>query len=146
MSPNKQILTLLLGLPRWLSGKESACQGKRYRRCGFDPWVGKIPWRRKWQPTPAFLPGISKNSRLLLTKEPGGLQFMGSQRVGHDRAHTCMQPCSHKETPKFLSDHKIRMSWNCCSTRVGIRQPKSDCPQDPLQEESKATYSSNVMY
>ena len=37
------------GLPRWLSGKRSACQ---YRRCGFDPWVGKIPWRRKWQPTP----------------------------------------------------------------------------------------------
>ena len=30
-------------LPRWLSGKESACQ---CRRCGFDPWVGKIPWRK----------------------------------------------------------------------------------------------------
>ena len=30
-------------LPWWLSGKESACQ---YRRCGFDPWVGKIPWIR----------------------------------------------------------------------------------------------------
>ena len=27
------------------------------RRCGFNPWVGKIPWRRKWQPTPIFLPG-----------------------------------------------------------------------------------------
>ena len=35
------------GLPRWLSGKESACQ---YRRCGFDPWVRKIPWRREWFP------------------------------------------------------------------------------------------------
>jgi len=41
-------------IPRWRSGKESACQ---CRRCGFDPWVGKIPWRRKWQPTPVFLPG-----------------------------------------------------------------------------------------
>ena len=37
MSSNKPILTLLLGLPRWLRGKESACQGKRYRRHGFDP-------------------------------------------------------------------------------------------------------------
>ena len=39
------------GLPRWLSGKESACQ---HRRCRFDPWVGNIPWRRKWQPTQCF--------------------------------------------------------------------------------------------
>ena len=37
---------------RWcLSGKESACQ---CRRCGFDPWVGKIHWRREWQPTSVF--------------------------------------------------------------------------------------------
>ena len=42
------------GLLRWLSGKESACHG---RRLGFDLWVGQIPWRRKWQPTPVFLPG-----------------------------------------------------------------------------------------
>ena len=40
------------GLPWWLSGKESAC---RYRRCGFDPWVGKIPWRKSWQLIPVFL-------------------------------------------------------------------------------------------
>ena len=44
-------------LPRWLSGKESTCQCRRPRRWGFDPWVRKIPWRRKWQPTPVFLPG-----------------------------------------------------------------------------------------
>ena len=44
-------------LPWWLSGKESACQCRRHRRRGFDPWVGKIPWRKKWQPTPVFLPG-----------------------------------------------------------------------------------------
>ena len=37
------------GLPRWCSGKESTCW---CRRCRFNPWLGKIPWRRKWQPTP----------------------------------------------------------------------------------------------
>ena len=47
------------GFPRWLSGKESTCQCKRCRRYGFDPWIRKIPWRRKWQPTPVFLPGKS---------------------------------------------------------------------------------------
>ena len=65
----------LVGLPRWLTGKESVCQ---WRRCGFNTWVDKIPWRRRWQPTPVFLPGKSH------TEEPGGLQSIGSPRVGHD--------------------------------------------------------------
>ena len=46
--------------------KESACQYKRYMRCGFDPWIGKIPWRRKWQPTAVFLPGESCGQRSLV--------------------------------------------------------------------------------
>ena len=52
------------GIPSWLSGKELACQCRRYKRCGFNPWVGKIP-RRKWQPTPVFLPGKSQEQRSL---------------------------------------------------------------------------------
>ena len=47
------------------------------RRPGFDPQVGKIPWRRAWQPIPVFLPG-----KIPWTEEPGGLQSMGLQRVG----------------------------------------------------------------
>ena len=43
------------------------------RETRFNPWVGRILWRRKWQPTPVFLPGK--------TEEPGRLQSMGSQRV-----------------------------------------------------------------
>ena len=38
-------------------GKESTCQCMGPKRCGFNPWVGKIPSRRKWQPTPVSLPG-----------------------------------------------------------------------------------------
>ena len=34
--------------------KEPACQCRRHKRCGFEPWVGKVSWRRKWQPTPVF--------------------------------------------------------------------------------------------
>ena len=40
-----------------LSGKEHACQCRRHKRHKFDPWISKRPWRRKWQPTPVFLPG-----------------------------------------------------------------------------------------
>ena len=50
----------ILFLPDSSSGKESAC-----KRLGFDPWVGKIPWRRAWQPTPVFLPGESHGQRSL---------------------------------------------------------------------------------
>ena len=44
-------------LPRWLSGKEPTWHCRNCRRLRFNPWVGKIPWRRKWQLTPAFLLG-----------------------------------------------------------------------------------------
>ena len=42
------------GLPRWRSGKEAACQCRRHKMSGFDPWVEKIPWNRKWHATPVF--------------------------------------------------------------------------------------------
>ena len=57
------------GLLTWLSGQESTCQCRRYR---FDPWVGKILWRRKWQPTPLFLPGKSHGQRSLVGYNPEG--------------------------------------------------------------------------
>ena len=50
------------GLPWWLSGKEPTCQ---CRRCRSNPWVRKIPWRRKWQSIPVFLPGKSHGQRSL---------------------------------------------------------------------------------
>ena len=42
------------------------------KRLGFHPWVGKIPWRRKWQPTPVFLPGESQGQRSLVSYSPWG--------------------------------------------------------------------------
>ena len=61
-----------MGLPGDTSGKEPTCQCRRYRRCEFDLWVGKILWRRKWQPTPIFLPGESHGQRSLLGYSPWG--------------------------------------------------------------------------
>ena len=52
-----------------LSGKESTCQ---YRRLRFDPWVGKIPWRREWQPTPVFLPGELRGQMFPVGYSPWG--------------------------------------------------------------------------
>jgi len=48
-----------VGLPSGANGKEPAYQCRRHKRLGFDPWVGKIPWRTGWQHIPVFLPGES---------------------------------------------------------------------------------------
>ena len=56
-----------MGLSRWLSGKEFACQCWRYR---FNFWVGEIPWSRKWQPTPVFVPGKFHGHRCLTSCSP----------------------------------------------------------------------------
>ena len=60
------------------SGKEHTHQCRRHKRHGFDPWVGKISWRRAWQPTPVFLPGESHRQRSLAGYSPWG------HRAGHD--------------------------------------------------------------
>ena len=78
------------GFPSGRAVKESACQCRRCWRCGFYPWVRKIPWRTKWQPTRVFLPGESP-----WTEEPGRLQSMGSQSwlwlSDYARAHALSQ-------------------------------------------------------
>ena len=55
-------------------GKEPTCQCRNY---GFDPWVGKIPWRRKWQPTPLFLPRKSHGLRSPVGYCPWGCKELG---------------------------------------------------------------------
>ena len=59
----------ILGLPWWLRWERIHLQ---CGRCGFDPWVGKIPWRRAWQPTLVFLPGESHGQRGLVVYNPWG--------------------------------------------------------------------------
>ena len=65
-------LVELLGVPGGRSGKESACQCRRHKRRGSNPWVGEIPWRRAWQPTPVFWPGRSYGHRSLVGYSPRG--------------------------------------------------------------------------
>ena len=62
-----------------LNGKESTCQHRRRR---FIPWVEMIPWRKKWQPTPVFLPGKAHGQRSLMDYSPWS----------HKESDTTMQP------------------------------------------------------
>ena len=62
-------------IPGGTSGKEPTCQSRRQKR-SFDPWVGKYPWSRKWQPTPVFLPGEFHGQRSLAGYSPLGCKDM----------------------------------------------------------------------
>ena len=69
-------LHLILGFPGGTSGREPACQCRRCKRHRFDPFVGRICWRRTWQPTPIFLLG---EPHVFSKEEPGGPQSIGLQ-------------------------------------------------------------------
>ena len=72
--------------PKWLNGKKSSCQCRRWRWHGFHLWVQKIFWRREWVPTPVFWPGESHGQRT-----PGGV----TKNLTTEHAHTqCLGPQS----------------------------------------------------
>ena len=100
--------TVYLWLPRWLRGKASAGQRKR---CRFDSWVGK---QEGMAPHYSILAW-----RIPRTEEPGGLQSMGSQRVGHNWAHT--QRLSQETVIGLMSCLRPR---HCKWSRQGL---KSGC-------------------
>jgi len=78
-------------------GKESPCQCRRHKRCGFNYWVRKIPWRKKWQPTPAFLPGKFRGQGSLV-----GYSSWGCKQLDMTEHST------HTHTQSF----KWRLSWD----------------------------------
>ena len=90
------------GIPQWCNGKESACQCRRLKRHGFDSWVRKIPWRRKWQPIPdsclqnsrdrgvwrATVPGVTKSRTWLSVSTHAGCA--SSTSLVQERSGQCM--------------------------------------------------------
>ena len=79
-----------MGFPSGSDGKESACNaGDLSLIPGFDSWVGKNLWRRKWQPTPVLLPGESHGQRSLVGYSPWVCKELGTIEV---TLHACMHP------------------------------------------------------
>ena len=78
------------GLPRQNRGREFACQCRWRKRREFNPWVRKIPWRRKWQPTPVFLPGESHGQRCLEGYCPWGCRV---RHYWETHTHAGTFPC-----------------------------------------------------
>ena len=105
-------------------GKESACQCRRCKRCSFDPWVRKIPWRRKWQPTPVFLPSISHAQGSLMGYSSRG--FTESDMTEHTRTRFPIQSNPMKrylETFLVRGRGGLRNSSILCSCDGGGKGP-----------------------
>ena len=103
------------GLPRWHLCKESSCRCKRH---GLYLWVGKIPWRKKWQPTPVFLPGKPHGQRSLAGYRPWGpMQPLtrGSHEDEGEGDSSASQGAGHRPsvlTPSFPQVLKAGWSWD----------------------------------
>ena len=102
--------------------KESACQCKRHRRHGFHPWVGMIPWRRKWQPSPAFLARMSHGRRSLVGYGPPG--HKEADRTQQARTSGALAPetgrrGSRKRGQKVAQIKPTLSSRDCQSVRPG---------------------------
>ena len=99
---DRQVLVwplVLERLPWWLRGQSVCLQ---CGRPGFDPWIGKISWRRKWQPTPVFLPGESHGRRSLVGYSP-----RGSKKVRHDWATSLSLSLSLPEQKIEVQTHSF---------------------------------------
>ena len=136
MPENWWKIRIFRGLLSCLNGKEPPCQCRKTQRHGFHPWVWKIPWRRKWQPTPVLLPG-----KIPWTGEPGGLQFIESQRVGYNWACStwkCLDsgittnPKPEKEKQLFFKTHNSKIAEHQRQIlRIHIKNKQTNKQQRP---------------
>ena len=129
------IRTIFLdGFPRWHGGKEPVCQKKKKkepvcqcRRCGFDPWVRKIPWSRKWQHTPVFLPAKSHGHRGLMGYNPRGCKESDmtkhklGRRWGWHLAETSLLRTVWKAGRALVSLLRVQEGLRCCHACGGRR-------------------------
>ena len=93
-------------------GKECPCQCRRHKKLGFNPWVGKIPWRRAWQPTPVFLAGESHGQRSLAVHWAAESDTTERARVRtHTHTHTHTYTLAYTYTSVNFVNITQRNTW-----------------------------------
>ena len=105
----------------WHSGKESACQCQRHKWCSFNLWVGKMPWRKEWQPTPVFLLGKSHGQRSLGGYSPWGLKESDMTEHRHTHTHTH----SYTHVPDTVSIPRMKYSLYICRSSSQMTRGKT---------------------
>ena len=120
-------MNTFIGFPCGANGKEPTCQCKRPKRCRFNPWVGKIHWRRSWHSTPVFLPGESP-----WTEESCGPQSTESQ-IWTQLKELSTSIRLYKILPYF---HKTLISRNL-KIELGDQKGELSCPKKKAETDRK---------
>ena len=92
-----------MGLPDVVTGKGPTCQYRRHKRCGFSPWFGKNPWRRKLQPISVFLPGESH----------GG----NCNPFQYSCLENPMDLGAGQATDRRVAKSRTQLKWHSCSSK-----------------------------
>ena len=116
------------GFPGGSAGKEPACQCRRCKRGRFDPWVGKIPWSRKWQHTPVFLPEVFHGQRSLAGYSLWGHKESDMTECTHIHTHNTysvsLYHCHHTHTHTHTHTNRTQLCdpaallGLCCCLRL----------------------------
>ena len=130
----------------WVSGKQSACQ---WERDGFSPWVGKTPWRRKWQSTTVFLLAKPHGQRNLAGYSPWGCKRVRRDIVTKNNStfHFFLQSfaetwlTNHKAVSVLLNKCSVHFSRSVVSDSLWSHEPQHTRPPCPsLLLESTQTH------
>ena len=110
--------------------KESACQCRRFKRHGFSPWVGMIPWSKEWQPTPVFLPGKSHGQRNLMGYSPWCCRKLDTTE--HTQTHTHFESKIQWISYELNLDIKnmivyLKIKWQFCASIYNQSHTKNVC-------------------
>ena len=105
----------ITGLPGGTSRKEPTRQCRRLGRCRFHPWVRKIPWRRKWQPTPVFSPGESHGQSNLWATVHG--VTMSQTRQKQLSMGSCTKSIFYRQTFRLLP---CLATVSCVAMNIGV--------------------------
>ena len=117
-------------LARWNNSKQSTCRRGRYKRCRFNRQIRKIPWGRKWQPAPIFLPGKFHGQRSLVGYNPWGHKEL--DMTEHGRTHVLLH---------------VTLEWVCYTSSVSeVGKCSSHAVNDGQCREERNTCDQVMQY
>ena len=131
---------MYLDFPGGASSKEPSCQCRRRERCGFCPWIKKVPWRREWQPTPISLLGESHGQRSLAGYSPWGCKELDmSEATQHMYIRiSCLFCTRHCSSKSFTNMNSFDPRMN--PMRQVLLLPFYRCGTEKLNELSKVPW------
>ena len=128
--------------PRWYNGKESTYPSRRHKRRRFHPWIGEIPWRRKWQPTPVASPGKFYGQEGLGSYSPGGGKVLDmTEHTGTHEACHAKSELSRQSWTLVEKDVSVEIHCNMHPRSRGMLVRERLCLCKKVQEgQGKSLY------